>query len=195
MAKKILYKKGKDRQGNYTEECAADTNRWLHEQGVESFGNSYEIPAQFKPVINGYSTLDLPDMTGYSPSDSTKTIMNVHRQASDYIKDNFDVSTLDPKQNYVVNMYYNTSPHMNDFYQKAKEGKTDNYATHVGRMYHDGNTWQVEHNIHGNIHVDPYETVIGGTSNKNKYGITSISTTKPTLWTYLRNIKNKFVQR
>ena len=196
MSTKILWKKGCDRNGNYTEDCAADTNRWLQERGVESYGNAYEVPSQFKSVVNGYKTVDLPDMTGYSPSDSTKTIMNVHRQASDYIKDNFDVSQLNPKENYVVNMYYNTSPHMNDFYQKAQEGDTGNYGTHVGRLYNDAEKgWVVEHNIHGNIHIDPYEEVVGGKSNANKYGITSISTTKPTLWTHLRNIKNKFIRR
>lgn len=50
----------------------------------------------------------------------------------------------------------------------------------------------VEHNIHGDIHIDPYNEVVGGYSNKNKYGITSISTTKPTLRTWARNLLNKF---
>ena len=106
---------------------------------MESYGNAYNIPAQFKSEINGYDHVDLPSgkMEGFSPADSTKAIMTAHRAASDYIKENFDVSSLDPNENYVVNMYYNTSPHMNDFYKAAEEGNTNNYGTHVGRLYHD----------------------------------------------------------
>lgn len=106
---------------------------------MESYGNAYHIPAQFRSVVNGYNHVDLPSgkMEGYSPADSTKAIMAAHRAASDYIKDSFDVSQLDPKENYVVNMYYNTSPHMNDFYKSAEKDGTENYGTHVGRMYYD----------------------------------------------------------
>lgn len=48
----------------------------------------------------------------------------------------------------------------------------------------------VEHNIHGNIYKDTYDSVLGGRSNPNKYGITAISTTKPTLRTMFRNMSN-----
>ena len=65
--------------------------------------------------------------------------MDYHRQASDNVKNNFDKSKLDPNQNYTVNMYYNTSPYMRKFYNEAVKQDTDNYATHVGRLYYDKN--------------------------------------------------------
>lgn len=192
---KILKNKGRNRNGQFSTECAEDTNRWLLEKGVESYGNAYQIPSQFKSVINGYDHVDLPTgkMKGFSSADSTKVIMNAHRAASDYIKDNFDINTLDKDQNYVVNMYYNNSPHMNTFYKNAEKGNTDHYGTHVGRLYNDENgEWVVEHNIHGDIHIDPLIEVLGGLRNKHRYGVTSISTTNPTWKTALRNFINKF---
>ena len=195
MSTKILKGQGRDIDGCFTMECGRDTNRWLAERGVESYGNAYHIPAQFKSVINGYDHVELPSgkMEGFSPADSTKTIMQAHRAASDYIKDNFSTDQLDKNQNYVVNMYYNTSSHMNDFYKNAEEDKTDNYGTHVGRLYHDPEQgWLVEHNVNGNVHINPFNEVVGGFSNSNKYGVTSISTTKPTIRTWARNLLNKF---
>ena len=140
MSKKIILKgQAKDHNGNFTTECAAYVNGQLSKDGIESYGNAYHIPAQFKSVMNGYDHVELPSgkMTGYSSADSTSTIMNAHRAASDYLKQNFDESQLDPEQNYVVNMYYNSSPHMNEFYQNAEKDKTNNYGTHVGKLYHD----------------------------------------------------------
>lgn len=63
--------------------------------------------------------------------------MNFHRIAADKIKENIDKSQLDITQNYVINMYYNTSPHMVDFYNDAIKNDTKNYGTHVGRLFYD----------------------------------------------------------
>lgn len=143
----------KDKNGKYTEECAAYTNAELAEQGIESYGNAYHILSQFKPTYNGYPKT-LPDFEGdKTAADSTRTILNYHRDASDNIKANFDKSELDPDQTYVVNMYYNISPHILDFYKDAINDKTGTYGTHVGHLYYDKNLndWIVEHNIHGHI--------------------------------------------
>ena len=190
----ISIKRGaaKDKAGNPTKECATYTNTELSKQGVESYGNAYHILNQFRSTYNGYPK-DLPDFEGdKTAADSTQTILNYHRQAADNVRDNFDKSKLDPSQTYVVNMYYNTSPHILDFYKDAVDDKTGTYGTHVDHLYFDKdqNDWVVEHNIHGNVYKDTYDSVLGGRSNPNKYGITAISTTKPTLRTMMRNTSN-----
>lgn len=188
----IKWGAAKDKAGNPTEECAKYTNAELLKQGIESYGNAYHILNQFRPTYNGYPKT-LPNFEGdKTAADSTQTILNYHREASDNVKSNFDKSKLDPDQTYVVNMYYNASPHILDFYKDAVKDKTGTYGTHVGHLYYDKNLsdWVVEHNIHGNIYKDKFDSVLGGLSNPNKYGITAISTTKPKVKTLLRNLKN-----
>lgn len=133
----IQRNKAKDKAGNLTKECATYTNTELSKQGIESYGNAYHILKQFRPKHNGYSR-ELPDFSDdKTASDSTATIINYHRAAADNIKENFDKSKLDPSQIYVVNMYYNTSPHILDFYKDAVKDKTGTYGTHVGHLYFD----------------------------------------------------------
>lgn len=97
MAKKIQWGAAKDKWGKYTEDCAADTNRWLQEQGIESYGHAYQVPDQFRKVFNGYPS-QLPEFPkDATASDSTRIIMDYHRLASDNIKENFDKSKLNPK--------------------------------------------------------------------------------------------------
>ena len=74
---------------------------------------------------------------------------------------------------YPVNMYYKTSPHMIDFYNSAIKENTGTPATHVGYAYWDGKNWRVTHNIHGKIHNELLDEVLGS-NNGQKFGITSM---------------------
>lgn len=183
----------KDQNNNYTEECATYTNAELNKRGIESYGNAYQILNQFRSKYNGYPR-ELPNFKeDKTARDSIATIMNYHRAASDNIKENFDKSKLNPNQTYVVNLYYNKSPYILDFYKETVKDNTNTYGTHVGHLYFDKdqNDWVVEHNIHGNVYKDKFDNILGGYSNPNNYGITAISTTKPTFRTFLWNTKNK----
>lgn len=172
----VIRRGGRDRSGKFTEECAAHANALLWKRGIRASGHAYQMPSFFHPVMNGYFRLSLPKMEGYTYAQKFNAIMNFHRRAADYIKKRLDISQLDPKYCYVVNMYYNTSKYMVDFYYAAKEQGTRNYGTHVGVVYYDAESqdWVVEHNIHGNVHRDSLHAVLGGRSNPHKYGVTTI---------------------
>ena len=66
---------------------------------------------------------------------------------------------------------------MLEFFVAAKYQGTGTYGTHGGVLYYDkkAETWIVEHNIHGHVHRDALQSVLGGKSNPRKYGVTSIS--------------------
>ena len=172
----VIWGGGRDRFGAFTEECAAHVNGRLSRLGVYSGGHSYMVPARFKPVINGYSELTLPNIQRLGWSEAFSAVLNTHRKAADYVKEHLDLMKLNPTKYYVVNMYYTTSKYMIQFYNEARWYKTNNYATHVGFVYFDKKTqnWVVEHNIHGNVHRDALQSVLGGRSNPRKYGVTTI---------------------
>lgn len=168
---------GRDRYGAFTEECAAHANGRLKRFGILSVGHAYQILAQFPSVVNGYSHVKIPNINKMDWSSRVKAVLAAHRAAADYIKEHFDIYSLIPGEIYVVNMYYSTSPHMLEFFVAAKYQGTGNYGTHVGVLYYDkkAETWIVEHNIHGHVHKDSLQSVLGGKSNPRKYGVTSIS--------------------
>lgn len=174
---KIVYWGGRDRYGKFTEECAAHANGRLKKAGYCSFGHAYQIPSHYPSVMNGYTKVKVPDISKLSWEKRAPAVLNMHRQASDYIKANLDISKLVPGKYYVVNMYYTTSSHMLEFFYAARKQGTGNYATHVGVLYYDkkAQAWIVEHNIHGHVHYDALVSVLGGRSNPHKYGVTSIS--------------------
>ena len=174
---KIVYWGGRDRNGKFTEECAAHANGRLKKAGYYSFGHAYQIPSHYPSVMNGYTKVKVPDLSKLSWEKRFPAVLNMHRQAADYIKANLDVSKLVPGRFYVVNMYYSTSSHMLEFFYAARKQGTGNYATHVGVLYYDTKhqAWIVEHNIHGSVYYDALVSILGGSSNPNKYGITSIS--------------------
>lgn len=174
---KIVYWGGRDRNGKFTEECAAHANGRLKKAGYYSFGHAYQIPSHYPSVMNGYTKVKVPDLSKLSWEKRFPAVLNMHRQAADYIKANLDVSKLVPGRFYVVNMYYSTSSHMLEFFYAARKQGTGNYATHVGVLYYDkkAQSWIVEHNIHGHVHYDALVSVLGGRSNPHKYGVTSIS--------------------
>ena len=173
---RIIWHGGRDRHGDFTEECAAYVNGRLRKVGIYSSGHAYQIPAQFKTVLNGYSILKIPNVLNLAFEQAFRIVMDIHRKAADYIKANLDVNKLDPDKYYVVNMYYNTSKYMVEFYNNARWFGTRNYATHVGLVYYDRKeqAWVVDHNVHGNVHRDALVSVLGGRSNPFKYGVTTI---------------------
>lgn len=173
---RIIWHGGRDRYGAYTDECAAYVNGRLKKIGVYSTGHSYQIPARFKVVLNGYASLKLPNIQNLTFDKAFLKVIDTHRKAADYIKANLDVNKLDPDKYYVVNMYYSTSKYMVEFFNNARWSGTKNYATHVGFVYYDrkAQAWVVDHNIHGHVHRDALVAVLGGRSNPYKYGVTTI---------------------
>ena len=168
---------GRDRYGRFTDQCAAHVNGRLKKFGYYSQGHAYQIPYHYPSVINGYLKAKIPDLSTISPEKRAFAVLNMHREASDYVKKHLDISKLVPGKYYVVNMYYTTSPYMLEFFYAAKEQGTYNYGTHVGVLYYNTEyqTWIVEHNIHGHVHYDALVSILGGLSNPHKYGVTSIS--------------------
>ena len=168
---------GRDRYGRFTDQCAAHVNGRLKKFGYYSQGHAYQIPYHYPSVINGYLKAKIPDLSTISPEKRASAVLNMHREASDYVKKHLDISKLVPGKYYVVNMYYTTSPYMLEFFYAAKKQGTYNYGTHVGVLYYNTEyqTWIVEHNIHGHVHYDALVSILGGLSNPHKYGVTSIS--------------------
>lgn len=173
----MVKRAGRDRYGRYTIQCAAHVNGRLGRAGYYSQGHAYQILTQFPSVINGYNKVTIPSLSKLSWENRVPAVLDMHRQAADYVKENLDISKLVPGAYYVVNMYYTTSPYMLQFFYAARKQGTRNYGTHVGVLYYSAEhkTWIVEHNIHGNVHYDALESILGGISNPHKYGVTSIS--------------------
>lgn len=157
-----------DRLGNKTLECATFSNTWMRNNGINAGGDAYQVGRHYSPVINGY------DGIHFQRGASRAQIMNYHREAADEVKKDLDTTILQKWHMYPVNMYYNTSPHMKEFYRKSLDENTQTPGTHTGVLYNNGNQWMVGHNIHGTILNNPVSDVLGGRSNPNKYGITAI---------------------
>lgn len=168
---------GRNRYGKYTEQCAAHANGCLARAGYYAQGHAYQVVSYFPSVINGYSKVNVPDLTKVSAKQRFSTVLNMHYEAADYVKEHLDISKLVVGKYYIVNMYYRTSPYMLEFFYAARRQCTRNYGTHVGVLYYstDYETWIVEHNIHGHVYYDALEAILGGRTNPRKYGVTSIS--------------------
>lgn len=163
-----------DRLGNLTPECATYVNTQLRSMGINAGGDAYQMGRRYKDFVNGYNGVNLtPNMAGYNHNDSIQAIRNIHYQAADNFKNNLDPSQMRKNHVYPVNMYYKTSPHMIDFYNSAIKENTGTPATHVGYAYWDGKNWRVTHNIHGKIHNELLNEVLGS-NNGQKFGITSM---------------------
>ena len=174
---KVVKWAGRDRYGRFTDQCAAHANGRLARAGYYSQGHAYQTPSYFPSVINGYKKVEVPNLSEVSAKARFHTVLNMHREAADYVKEHLDISKLVPGKYYLVNMYYSTSPYMLQFFYAAKQQGTGNYGTHVGVLYYNTEyeIWIVEHNIHGHVHYDALESILGGASNPHKYGVTSIS--------------------
>lgn len=157
-----------DRLGNKTLECATFSNTWMRNNGIKAGGDAYQVGRRYSPVINGYDGMNLQRGV------SNKQIMDYHRQAADRVQQNLDTLSLQKGHMYPVNMYYTTSPHMQEFYNKSLDENTKTPGTHTGVLYNNGNQWMVGHNIHGIILNNPVSEVLGGKSNPHKYGITAV---------------------
>ena len=163
-----------DRLGNLTPECATYVNTQLRGMGINAGGDAYQMGRRYKDFVNGYDGINLtPNMAGYNHNDSIQAIRNIHYQAADNFKNNLDKLQMRKNHVYPVNMYYKTSPHMIDFYNSAIKENTGTPATHVGYAYWDGKNWRVTHNIHGKIHNELLNEVLGS-NNGEKFGITSM---------------------
>ena len=163
-----------DRLGNLTPECATYVNTQLRGMGINAGGDAYQMGRRYKDFVNGYDGINLtPNMAGYNHNDSIQAIRNIHYQAADNFKNNLDILQMRKNHVYPVNMYYKTSPHMIDFYNSAIKENTGTPATHVGYAYWDGKNWRVTHNIHGKIHNELLDEVLGS-NNGEKFGITSM---------------------
>ena len=163
-----------DRLGNLTPECATYVNTQLRGMGINAGGDAYQMGRRYKDFVNGYDGITLtPNMAGYTHNDSIQAIRNIHYQAADNFKNNLDILQMRKNHVYPVNMYYKTSPHMIDFYNSAIKENTGTPATHVGYAYWDGKNWRVTHNIHGKIHNELLNEVLGS-NNGEKFGITSM---------------------
>ena len=174
---KVVKWAGRNRYGKFTDQCAAHANGCLARAGYYSQGHAYQIPSYFPSVINGYNNVNIPDLSKVSAAERFNTVLNMHHEAADYVKEHLDISKLVSGKYYIVNMYYSTSPYMLEFFYDAKKEGTGNYGTHVGVLYYNTEyeTWVVEHNIHGHVYYDALDSILGGASNPHKYGVTSIS--------------------
>lgn len=157
-----------DRLGRITPECATYSNTFMRSLGLKAEGHSYQVGSHYAPVINGYDNLDL------SRGLSEGQIMDLHRQAADYVMRNLDTLSLRKSHIYPVNMYYYSSPHMVEYYEKALDENTGTPGTHTGILYNNGSQWMVGHNISTNVHNEPVSEVLGGRSNPHKYGVTAV---------------------
>lgn len=170
----MIPEKPVDRLGNLTPECATYVNTQLRGMGINAGGDAYQMGRRYKDFVNGYDGVNLtPNMAGYNHNDSIQAIRNIHYQAADNFKNNLDILQMRKNHVYPVNMYYKTSPHMIDFYNSAIKENTGTPATHVGYAYWDGKNWRVTHNIHGKIHNELLDEVLGS-NNGEKFGITSM---------------------
>ena len=144
-----------------TTECAAWSNGLLRDNGYLIYGNAWNL-GNVDKVFDGYDTLERPSKYDIN------SVMKYNHDASDRIYREFDSKTLDPKKNYVVNMYYNGSPQQERAYNEGR-----NTGTHTGTLTYDDKAkrWMVTHNVHGTIHQEPFVQLQSG---KNKYGVTAI---------------------
>ena len=146
----------------FTDQCALWSNSLLRDNGYLINGNAWNL-GNVDLLYNGFEGLDRPE------NYDSRVIADYNHKAADNVFKNFDSKTLDTSKPYVVNMYYNNSPSQEEAYNNGK-GVT---GTHTGVLTFDPDTkrWLVTHNIHGNIHQEPFVSLQNG---KGKYGVTAI---------------------
>ena len=155
----------------FTDQCALWSNSLLRDNGYLINGNAWNL-GNVDLLYNGFEGLDRPETY------DSKAVMDYNHQATQNVFKNFDSKTLDTKKPYVVNMFYNNSPSQETAYNEG-DGVT---GTHTGLLTYDPDTkkWWVTHNIHGNIHQEPF---IDLQKNTGKYGVTAIYAPRPkTVW-------------
>lgn len=156
---------GKHKNGEKctTEQCAEFSNSEVRDQGYIPWGNAWNL-RNADILYSGYNPEEYPSEY------NLQAVQQYNNNASDNFYKNFDSKTLDKDSVYLVNMYYKGSPAQETAY---KEGRDKITGTHTGyaTWNPDTNRWEVTHNIHGTIHVDPFTQIQGG---NKQYGITTI---------------------
>ena len=139
-----------------TGECAFFSNSQLRDYfGVPAFGNAWDLSGE--PLYTN---------TVPKPINSSKnSYFKYLHDSADQFASGFDFSQLSPDELYLVNMYYNDSP---SWYKAEPTGN----GTHAGYLQFKDGQWNVVHNIHGNVHVDPLNETLGG--NQKSYGVLNI---------------------
>lgn len=147
----------------FTDQCSQFANQILNDAGYNISGNAWN-PNQMSLLYSGYDTSTRP--VAYD----LQKVTDYNHAATDNFYKNFDSKTLDPEKLYRVNMFYNGSGFQEQAYNEARDGVA---GSHTGVVVYDPNSkkWNVVHNIHGTVHVDPFT---GIQNSKNKYGITAI---------------------
>lgn len=185
-----------DRHGNLTRECATYVNGELSRNGIELYGNSYELGSKGLPkVASGYDNLKRPSKVTYN------NLARFQQQAADNFANDVDTMHMDPNKVYLANMYYNhgksTGPGYGnngiyDYSEEALANGTGSYGTHEGLVYNNGNQWRVTHNIHGTVHDQPLKLNLGSKGNP-RYAVTSMyeaPNQTPSQWNSLLRYKN-----
>lgn len=161
----------------FTEMCAEFQNKILRNSGYKTSNNAWNLN-NADVYISGYDTLEKPnDYNLYK-------VQRYNHNAANNLKQNLDANMLDRNQVYVANMYYNGSPFQEQAYNEGKDNIT---GTHTGyiKFNPDTNNWEVTHNIHGTIHVDSLNNILGS---RGKYGVTALL--KPKKQTIIDKIKD-----
>ena len=155
-------------------QCAEFAHGVLRNAGYLAQGNAWDSTGS-DVVYSGYNPSNRPETF------DSLAVLRYNNAASDSVYKNFDSNTLDVSKPYLVNMYYKGSKHLREAYEN---GTKDRAGTHTGYLIHDGNQWNVVHNIDGTAHVDKFTNVQGG---NKKYGVTSIfAPRKNTVWNTVR---------
>lgn len=158
-----------------TTQCAAWSNGLLRENGYMPYGNAWAL-GNVDMLFNGFDSIPRPE------SFDKTAVERYNHAASDNVYRNFDSKTLDKNKPYVVNMFYNDSPALEDAYNQGK-GVT---GTHTGVLTWEepANRWMVTHNVHGTIHQEPFGKLQNG---NNQYGVTAVyAPRKENAWNKVR---------
>lgn len=164
----VLLVKGGKRISNFTngektftEQCAEFQNTMLRNAGYRTSGSAWNLN-DADLVYSGYIAENKP--TKYNKY----KVQKYNWAAAKKLANEFDTNQLDTNKVYVTNMYYNESPYQETAYNEGRDSIT---GTHTGYMWFNPDTsqWEVIHNIHGTVHVDPLSSIKG-----KKYGVTAI---------------------
>lgn len=152
----LKYPDWKDGDSCPTDECAFFANSMSRDYfGVDTYGNAWTLNGE--PLYTNKVS---------RPINSSKNsyFKYLHDSADKFASD-FDFSQLNPDEVYQVNMYYNGSP---SWYKAEPTGN----GTHAGYLEFKNGQWNVVHNIHGKVHVDALNDILGG--NQKSYGVLNI---------------------
>lgn len=162
-----------------TNQCAEFSNGELRDRGYTlTYGDAWNLKNQ-DLVYSGYNKDAKPE------NFDLNQVIKYNHDAADRLYKEFDSKTLDKDSVYTVNMYYNGSPSQETAY---KEGRDSITGTHTGYLQFNPKTkkWEVIHNIHGTVHVDPFVSIQGS---KGKYGVTAIyKPRETTIWNRFRGM-------